>query len=85
MFKIILVAVVEGCMVLAVDIEHGNDAILVIHWYHYFAARGGTTGDMSGKSLHVGDYEGAALLPGGAADTATIGDVHTCHRALERT
>ena len=52
---------------------------------HYdFRAGEGAAGDVAGEGFDVGDYHGAGFFPGGAADSAAVGDAEAGGWALER-
>jgi len=84
LFEVFRIGVVKRSQLGAVDVEDGDDYVVVEDGDDDFAAGGRGAGDVSGKLLHVGYHEGAAFLPRAAADAASERDARAGQRPLER-
>src|SRR6188472_234486 len=67
-----------------VEIEHAEQPIAVQQGHDDFRARAGVASDVTGKSMYVGDDDGAALTRCTAAHAAAERDADASYAALKR-
>ena len=80
-----LVRLIKGIEVFAVNIQHGSHLPCSQERYDDFAIGGGRTGDMSCKLMYVWHYDRLRPLPRRPADTTPERNTCTSHRSLKRT
>ena len=83
-FKVGGVRFVEGGETVAVDVEDGDDLIVLEDGHHDFAAGSGRAGDMAGKLFYIGHHERMPFFPCGAAHASPVRDARAGERPLER-
>ena len=75
LLQIMLVGIVEGGELLAVDVENRNGFTHLREYGHYyFRPRKGTASDVSGELFYVGNNQGAPQLEGLATYALANGD-----------
>lgn len=84
LFQIFRIHLVKLAQLVAVDIQYGNHFSISDHRYDNFRPRGGATGDMPRKLLHIRDDDCPCFFPGCPAYAFPVPDTRTGKRTLER-
>ena len=81
----ILINIIEGAEVFAVNIQYGDDLTIPDNRHYYLRTGGAAAGNMPRKFLYIFYHDGLRFIPSRAANSITPFDAGAGQRSLERT